>query len=40
MPKYWMKLRDMQTKLHRPMKGVGKSIFDLEKRFEYEKVLG
>lgn len=39
MPKYWMKLRDMQTKLHRPMKGVGKSIFDLEKRFEYEKVF-
>lgn len=33
---YWQKLKDIQTLLPEPMKGVGKSVFDLEKRFEEE----
>jgi 3'-phosphoadenosine 5'-phosphosulfate sulfotransferase (PAPS reductase)/FAD synthetase len=36
LPKYWGKLKDFQSKTDRPMKGIGKSIFDLEKRFERE----
>lgn len=34
LPDYWHKLRDMQSKLKEPMKGEGKSIFELEKWFE------
>ena len=37
MPEYWDKLKALQSKTNRPMKGEGKSIFDLEKRFELEK---
>jgi hypothetical protein len=37
MPEYWEKLKALQMKTNRPMKGEGKSIFDLEKRFELEK---
>lgn len=35
LPKYWGKLKDMQSRLTEPMKGEGKSVFDLEKRFKY-----
>ena len=37
LPRYWEKLRDLQSKIHEPMKGPGKSVFDLERRFEQEK---
>ena len=36
LPKYWARLKDLQSRTDRPMKGTGKSIFDLEKRFEME----
>ena len=37
LPEYWSKLKDLQTRTDRPMKGPGKSVFDLELRFEQEK---
>lgn len=36
LPEYWEKLKQLQLKTDRPMKGPGKSVFDLEKRFEAE----
>lgn len=36
LPDYWQKLKDIQTLLPAPMKGCGKSVFDLEKRFKAE----
>lgn len=36
MPKYWDKLKVLQSKTDRPMKGKGKSVFDLEERFKKE----
>ena len=36
LPKYWARLKDLQSRTDRPMKGTGKSVFDLEKRFEME----
>ncbi len=36
LPTYWDKLRHLQSKLKEPMKGDGKSIFDLEIRFAQE----
>lgn len=36
LPDYWQKLKDIQARLPQPMKGEGKSVFDLEKRFEAE----
>lgn len=36
LPNYWQKLRHIQTLLPEPMKGDGKSVFDLEKRFKQE----
>jgi hypothetical protein len=33
LPDYWRVLRIMQRRTSRPMKGEGKSVFDLEKRF-------
>ena len=36
LPDYWQRLRDLQSKIPMPMKGEGKSIFDLEKRFSAE----
>jgi len=36
LPDYWQRLKDMQTLLPAPMKGDGKSVFDLESRFEAE----
>lgn len=37
LPMYWQRLRGIQSKLNDdPMKGIGKSIFDLEERFKKE----
>ena len=36
LPDYWERLKQLQAKTVRPMKGPGKSVFDLEKRFELE----
>ena len=36
LPQYWERLKDLQRRAERPMKGVGKSVFDLEKRFILE----
>lgn len=35
LPDYWEKLKSIQRRLHEPMKQCG-SIFDLEKRFDFE----
>ena len=37
LPQYWERLKWLQGKTERPMKGPGKSIYDLEKRFREEK---
>lgn len=39
LPEYWERLKYLQSKTVRPMKGVGKNVYDLEKRFqaEYQK---
>ena len=36
LPKYWERLKGMQSRISRPMKGKNKSIFDLEERFKNE----
>lgn len=36
LPKYWNRLKDIQSRTDRPMKGPGKSVFDLEERFRKE----
>lgn len=36
LPEYWARLKEIQSRTDRPMKGAGKSIFDLEKRFAAE----
>lgn len=36
LPGYWERLKRLQSKTSRPMKGKGKSVFDLEGRFEKE----
>lgn len=36
LPEYWERLKDLQRKTCRPMKGDGKSVFDLETRFKLE----
>lgn len=33
LPRYWQGLRYLQERTHRPMKGPGKSVFELERRF-------
>ena len=38
LPEYWDRLKDIQSKTNRPMKGEGKSVFDLEERFKKEGV--
>ena len=35
-PDYWQRLRELQSKLKMPMKGNGKSVFELEERFKRE----
>lgn len=37
LPKYWARLKDLQARTARPMKGPGKSVFDLEARFIAEQ---
>lgn len=39
LPKYWDQLKVLQSKTDRPMKGEGKSVFDLEDRFSKEGVM-
>lgn len=36
LPEYWQRLRGLQSRIDMPMKGVGKSVFDLEERFKKE----
>ena len=36
LPEYWNKLKGIQARLREPMKGPGKSVFDLEVRFQKE----
>lgn len=36
LPNYWRRLEDLQERTERPMKGTGKSVFDLKERFEKE----
>ena len=36
LPEYWERLKYLQGKTERPMKGTGKSVYDLEKRFRAE----
>lgn len=37
LPNYWQMLRGLQSRIDRPMKGEGKSIFELEEKFKKEK---
>lgn len=36
LPEYWDRLKEIQARTDRPMKGKGKSVFDLEERFRKE----
>lgn len=36
LPEYWQQLRGLQTRIDEPMKGPGKSVFELEERFKRE----
>ena len=36
LPEYWERLKAMQARIARPMKGPGKSVFELEERFKAE----
>ena len=36
LPDYWKRLRGLQSRIDTPMKGEGKSVFDLEERFKRE----
>ncbi len=36
LPEYWQRLRGLQSRIESPMKGVGKSVFQLEERFKRE----
>lgn len=37
LPEYWNRLKEIQARTERPMKGEGKSVFDLEERFRKER---
>ena len=37
LPEYWQRLEDLQRRTARPMKGAGKSVFELGERFEQEE---
>ena len=37
LPEYWRRLEAMQYRTDRPMKGKGKSVFELKERFENER---
>ena len=34
LPEYWSRLENLQRRTERPMKGPGKSVFELGKRFD------
>ena len=36
LPEYWQRLRGLQSRIDSPMKGVDKSVFQLEERFKRE----
>ena len=36
LPEYWQRLRGLQSRIDSPMKGEGKSVFELEERFKNE----
>ena len=36
LPEYWQRLRGLQSRIDSPMKGVGKSVFQLGERFKRE----
>ena len=36
LPDYWQRLKGLQSRIDSPMKGVGKSVFQLEERFKKE----
>ena len=36
LPEYWQRLRGMQSRIDPPMKGINKSVFQLEERFKKE----
>ena len=36
LPEYWQRLRGLQSRIQEPMKGKGKSVFELEERFKRE----
>lgn len=36
LPEYWQRLRGLQSRIDSPMKGGGKSVFQLEERFKRE----
>lgn len=36
LPEYWQRLRGLQNRIEAPMKGPGKSVFQLEERFKKE----
>ncbi len=36
LPEYWQRLRGLQSRIESPMKGDGKSVFELEERFKKE----
>ena len=37
LPEYWERLEGLQRRTSRPMKGLGKSVFDLSRRFDKEE---
>ena len=37
LPRYWERLRELQSEIQEPMKGKGAGVFDLERRFVLEK---
>lgn len=37
LPEYWERLKYLQSRTERPMKGAGKSVYELEKRFQAER---
>lgn len=37
LPQYWDRLKALQERLERPMKGPGESVFDLDRRFDLEE---
>ncbi len=36
LPRYWEMLKGLQSRIDEPMKGTGKSVFELEERFKKE----